>query len=52
MWLSLKIKPEFPPPELSSYGIIEMENNDPVGVWIDKGRVENFMLIVLNSIRS
>ena len=47
MWLSLKIKSESPPPEPSSFGIIDIDNNDPVGVWIDKVRVENFMLILL-----
>ena len=30
--------------QLDNYGIIDMENNDKVGVWIEKGRVENVKL--------
>ena len=45
MWLSLKIKPKFPPPDASIYGIIDVKNNDPIGIGIEKERVDNFALI-------
>ena len=36
MWFSLKIKPE-----PFFYGFIDVDNNDPLGVWIEKGRADN-----------
>ena len=44
MWLGLKVKPEFPPPNPSIFGILEMEFNDNIHLWIEKGRVDNFVL--------
>ena len=41
MWLSLKVKPEYPPPEPSIYGIIDVDNSDPIGVWIENGSSES-----------
>ena len=42
----LNIKSHHPTQEPAIYGIVDSDENEPVQVWIDKGKVNNFVLIM------
>ena len=50
--LSLNVKPEFPEAKPTMFVIVNPEDNEPVNFWINKGRVDNFCLIMPNSQQS
>ena len=41
--LSLKVKSENLIKEPTIYGIFDADESDPIQVWIDRGKVDNFM---------
>ena len=47
--LSLKVKSENPIEEPTIYGIVDADDNDPIQVWINTSKVDNFMQIMPKS---
>ena len=47
--LSLNVKPEFPVEKLTIFCIVDTEDNKRVHFWINKGRMDNFHLIMPKS---
>ena len=47
--LSLKIKSENPVKEPTVFGIVDANDSDPIQVWINKGKVDNFTLVMPKS---
>ena len=46
--LSLEVKSEHPVQEPVIFGVADVDENVPIRMWIDKGRVDNFVLIMPN----